>query len=121
VYAPEPGPDDALWEGPQPSFDAIAEAIGCPVRTLSRLAANIRGRAVATLPAPDLETCAEQSRLLGREIRRGVLDVLDAPLADAIIALRLVHDDAALAELRRAAEATAAAHRAGHARRRGPD
>jgi Xaa-Pro aminopeptidase len=113
LYLPEPDAADALWEGPQPSLDAIAEDVGCPVRPLSRLPANIRGRAVATLPAPDLETCAEQSRLLGREIRRGVLDVLDAPLADALIALRLIHDDFALAELRKAAEATAAAHRAG--------
>ncbi|HVR01495.1 MAG TPA: Xaa-Pro aminopeptidase [Polyangia bacterium] len=113
LYLPEPGADDALWEGPQSSLDAISEEAGCPARPLSRLPANIRGRAVATLPAPDLETCAEQSRLLGREIRRGVLDVLDAPLADALIELRLVHDDAAVAELRRAAEATAAAHRAG--------
>jgi len=103
LYLPEPDPADALWEGPTPSFDAFAEDVGCPVRPLSRLPANIRGRAVATLPAPDLETCAEQSRLLGREIRRGVLDVLDAPLADALIELRLVHDDAAIAELRRAA------------------
>src|SRR5262245_55854276 len=113
LYLPEPGADDALWEGTQPSFDEIAETTGCAVRALSRLPASVRGRAVATLPAPDLETCAEQSRLLGREIRRGVLDVLDAPLADAVIALRLVHDEAAIAELRRAAEATAAAHRAG--------
>jgi Xaa-Pro aminopeptidase len=113
LYLPEPGADDALWEGAQPSFDELAETLGLPVRPLSRLTASIRGRAVATLPAPDLETCAEQSRLLGREIRRGDLDVLDVPLADALIAMRLVHDDAAIAELRRAAEATAAAHRAG--------
>jgi Xaa-Pro aminopeptidase len=113
LYLPEPDPADALWEGAHPSFEEISEGLGVPVRPLSRLAASIRGRAVATLPAPDLETCAEQSRLLGREIRRGVLDVLDAPLADAMIGLRLVHDDAAVAELRRAAEATAAAHRAG--------
>jgi len=66
LYLPELDAADALWEGPQPSFDAIAEDVGCPVRPLARLPANIRGRAVATLPAPDLETCAEQSRLLGR-------------------------------------------------------
>jgi Xaa-Pro aminopeptidase len=113
LLLPEPGADDALWEGPQPTFDEIAADVGVPVRPLSRLPASVRGRAVATLPAPDLETCAEQSRLLGREIKRGVFDVLDAPLADAMIELRLVHDDAAVAELRRAAEATAAAHRAG--------
>ena len=39
--------------------------------------------------------------------------MLDAPLADAIIELRLHHDDAARAELRLAAAATAAAHAAG--------
>jgi Xaa-Pro aminopeptidase len=113
LYLPEPDPADALWEGAPRSFDELAEDLGCPVRALPRLAANIRGRAVATLPAPDLETCAEQSRLLGREIKRGELDVLDVPLADALIELRLVHDEAAVVELRRAAEATAAAHRAG--------
>src|SRR5207237_1168816 len=118
-YLPEPGPDDALWEGAQPSFDEIADVTGVPVRPLSRLAAGVRGRAVATLAAPDLETCVEQSRLVGREVRPGTLDVVDAPLADALIALRLVHDDAALAELRLAAGATAAAHRAGMRATRG--
>jgi Xaa-Pro aminopeptidase len=113
LYLPEPGPDDAIWEGPQPSFDDIAAATGCAVRPLATLSASVRGPATATLPAPDLETCVEQSRLLGRPIRRGVLDELDLPLAEAMIELRLVHDDAAVAELRLAAVATAAAHRAG--------
>jgi Xaa-Pro aminopeptidase len=115
IYLPEPYPDQALWEGPPPSFDDVAATTGCVVRPLARLPASVRGRAVATLPAPDAETCLEQSRLLGREIRRGVIDVLDAPLADAMIELRLQHDDAAIAGLRLAAEATAAAHAAGMA------
>ncbi|HVR62007.1 MAG TPA: aminopeptidase P family protein [Polyangia bacterium] len=113
LFLPDPGADDALWEGAQPSFAEIAATTGCPVRSIGRLPANVRGRAVATVPAPDLDTCAEQGRLLGREIRRGVIDVLDAPLADALIELRLRHDDAAVDELRAAAEATAHAHRAG--------
>ena len=92
---PPPQPDQALWEGPPPTLEEMSEAAGCPVRPLARLPASVRGRAVATLPAPDVETCLEQSRLLGRDIRRGVIDVLDAPLADAIIELRLHHDDAA--------------------------
>jgi Xaa-Pro aminopeptidase len=115
LYLPDPHPGQALWEGAPPSPDEIAAATGCAVRPLARLAAGVRGRAVATLPAPDLETCLEQSRLLGREVRPGHLDVLDVPLADAIIALRLQHDEAAIAELRVAADATAAAHRAGMA------
>ena len=113
LYLPPPHPDQALWEGPPPTFDEVSEAVGCPVRPLDRLPASVRGRAVATLPAPDVETCLEQSRLLQRDIRRGVVDVLDAPLADAIIELRLHHDEAAQDELRLAAEATAAAHAAG--------
>ncbi len=115
LYLPDPHPGQALWEGAPPSPEEIAEVTGCPVRPLARLAGGLRGRAVATLPAPDVETCLEQTRLLGRDIRPGHVDVLDVPLADALIALRLQHDDAAVAELRLAAEATAAAHRAGMA------
>jgi Xaa-Pro aminopeptidase len=115
LYLPEPQPDQALWEGAPPTFAEIAEATGCPVHPLARLPASVRGRPVGTLPAPDLETCLEQSRLLDREIRRGVIDALDAPLADAIIDLRLHHDEAARDELRLAASATAAAHAAGMA------
>jgi Xaa-Pro aminopeptidase len=114
LYLPEPDADDALWEGPQPSFGEIAEATGCAVLPLSRLDGGaLRGRHVATLPAADLETCARLSGLLGREIRPGRLDDTDLALADAMIDLRLRHDDAAVAGLREAAEATAAAHRAG--------
>ena len=115
LYLPDAEPDQALWEGEPPTPEEIGDATGCAVRPLARLPASVRGRAVATLPAPDIETCLEQSRLLGRDIRRGVIDVLDAPLADAIIDLRLHHDDAARDELRLAASATAAAHAAGMA------
>ncbi len=115
LHLPAPRPDQALWEGAPPSFEQIAEATGCRVRPLDRLAAGVRGRAVATLPPPDAETCLEVGRLLGREVRRGVIDVLDAPLADAMIELRLRHDAAAESELRLAASATAAAHAAGMA------
>jgi Xaa-Pro aminopeptidase len=115
LYLPDPEPDQALWEGPPPSPEEIRDATGCAVLPLAWLAASIRGRAVATLPAPDVETCLELSRLLGRDIRRGVIDALDAPLADAMIDLRLHHDDAARDELRSAAAATAAAHAAGMA------
>jgi Xaa-Pro aminopeptidase len=115
LYVPDPHPGQALWEGAPPTPEEIATATGCPVRPLARLAAALRDRAVATVPAPDVETCLEQSRLLGREVRPGHVDALDVPLADALVTLRLQHDEAAIAELRAAAEATAAAHRAGMA------
>jgi len=81
---------------------------------LPELDGGLRDRAaVATLPAPDLETRALQSRLLGRDVQSGALAAVDEALADAMIELRLRHDAGAQAELRLAAEATAAAHQAG--------
>lgn len=113
LYLPEPGPDDALWEGAVPTFAEISERTGCPVKALGELPAALAGRPVATLPTPDMETCQRLSELLGRPVRYGRLEGGDARLADAVIELRLRHDTAAVAELRLAAEATAAAHQAG--------
>jgi Xaa-Pro aminopeptidase len=113
LYLPEPGPDDALWEGEVPGFAEISERLGCPVRKRSELPAALKGRPVATLPTPEVETCLELEELLGREVRPKKLAPVDERLADAMIALRLRHDDFAVAELRQAADITAAAHRAG--------
>ncbi len=113
LYLPEPAPDAALWTGPEPTFSELAELLGIPVEPSSKLPAVLERRQVATLPAPDVETCVEQSTLVGREIRPGKLAPVDEPLADAIIALRLIHDAHAIAGLREAAEATKAAHLAG--------
>src|SRR6185503_19980928 len=77
LYLPDAAPDQAMWEGEPPSSDEIAEATGCAVRPLAHLPASVHGQAVATLTAPDIETCLEQRRRLGRYIRRGVIDELD--------------------------------------------
>ena len=111
VFARPHGRDDALWEGPQPSFDEIASAIGCPLRAIDELASVIRGRDVATLPVQHAGARAELSRLVGRDA--GAPSQSDLRLHDAVIALRLRHDEAAVAELRSGAVATDAAHRAG--------
>ncbi len=108
LYVPEPEPDSALWHGAEAGFDEIAARVNCPVRPRSALSL---GRDVATLPTPDGND--ELAALLGRSIRAGHLDDHDVPLAEAMIALRLVHDEAAVTELRAAATATAAAHAAG--------
>jgi Xaa-Pro aminopeptidase len=113
LFLPEPGPDAALWTGPEPTFPELAEILGVPVEPSSKLQAVLEKQQVATLPAPEIETCVEQSDLLGREIRPGKLAQVDEPLADAIIAMRLVHDAHAIAGLREAADATKAAHLAG--------
>ena len=113
LFLPEPAADAALWTGPEPKFTELAEIVGVPVVPLTKLQEALRPETITTLPSPDIETCVEQSILLGREIRPGKLAAVDEPLADALIELRLVHDQAAIAALRQAAQATVAAHRAG--------
>jgi Xaa-Pro aminopeptidase len=113
LYAQPPTADVALWHGPEPTLDELGATLGCTARPVDQLPAALTGRKVATLPTPDRETCAALEGRLGRPVRPGRFDPLDEPLADAMIALRLVHDEAAKAELRAAAAATAAAHRAG--------
>ena len=113
LFLPDPGPDAALWTGPEPTFAELAEIVGVPVASSETLAGALVPAGTATLPAPDIETCVEQSTLLGREIRPGKLATVDDPLVDAIIAMRLVHDEHGIAGLREAANATTAAHLAG--------
>ena len=112
VFLPEPGPDAALWTGPVPGFTELGEILGVPVISSAKLQGTLKPE-TATLPSPDVETCVEQSTLLGREIRPGKLAAIDEPLADGLIELRLVHDQAGIAGLREAAQATSAAHAAG--------
>jgi Xaa-Pro aminopeptidase len=114
VYAPAPEADAALWHGAEPGLGELAATLGCPVLPTAGLAAALPAQ-TATLPAPDLETNRALSELLGRPIDREIFAALDEPLADGLIQLRLLHDDAAVAELRNAAAATTAAHAAGMA------
>lgn len=113
MFLPEPGPDAALWTGPEPTFPELADILGVPVEASTRLPPALASVQAATLPAPDVETCVLQSTLLGREVRPGKLAPVDEPLADALIALRLVQDSNGMAGLREAADATKAAHLAG--------
>lgn len=99
LFVPMPEPDDALWHGEQPGLDALAAATGVDViRPTAELAARLA--AVGTLgrlPAPAV----------------GMRTDGDERLIDAMITLRLRHDDFAVHELRRAAAVTARAHAAG--------
>lgn len=126
LFVPPKDEDDPLWHGPTPGPEALAHATGVDaVRSGTELSAAIAalggGAAVATLPSAEPLTRVDQCRLLGRtwpaDEAPGVarLDALDLALADAMIELRLVHDDAALAMIRRAALGTTAAHLAGMA------
>ena len=106
-----PTRDDALWHGASEAPAALGARLGCEVLPVGELAA-----AGATTLAPTrLEDCLRVSEALGREIRPGRIGPDDAALADAMIAARLVHDSLAVAGLREAAAATAAAFAAGRA------
>jgi Xaa-Pro aminopeptidase len=121
LFAEAPGADDALWHGPRPSLDELcAELALDAVRPIGELDDAIRaaGGPVATLPTVDSQSAAWLSERLGRAIKPcsgpSIADGSpDAALADAMIELRLVHDRAAIDQLRAVGEISAGAHLAG--------
>ncbi len=113
LFVEPPGPDDALWHGDAPSMAELADALGEEIAPLDALQGELRRLAVGTVPAPDAATRSAQRAWLGRELEVRTED--DARVRAAIVELRLVHDDAALAELSRAAAATIGSHRRGMA------
>jgi Xaa-Pro aminopeptidase len=124
LLVPPEADDDALWHGTLPSREDLRAATGVDeVRSTDELAQAIADAGgadrVATLPSADPLTRARQARMLARTWdptaapRVGDLAAIDLALADAMIDLRLQHDDAAVAAMQRALEGTAAAHLAG--------
>lgn len=111
LFTPAPTQDDALWHGATRSLEALRDAFGVD----EVLPAGMLGPTVGKLgECATLETPGPSSWpfvALGRspvEEREA-----DVRLADAMIAQRLVHDDAAITQLRAAAAASAEAHVAG--------
>jgi Xaa-Pro aminopeptidase len=114
VYAEAPSADDELWHGPSASLAQLGDALGVRARPLDELAGAARG--AATLPTSDGGSNLAQSAALGREVRYGTLPLpADVALADAMVAVRLVHDAHAQQRLREAAEAAREAHLTGMA------
>ncbi len=115
LYAHPPDPEEALWTGPEPSLEELAAELALAVRPIDDLAVPARA---ALLPPQDAETALWLGELLDRDVDPGggpELEGADAALADAMIELRLIHDAAAIDQLRQAAAATALAHKAGMA------
>jgi Xaa-Pro aminopeptidase len=115
LFAPLPGPDDALWEGAALSPVELGEKWGLDVVDISALPGHLPRGPIATLPGLEGDTCAAQSAWLGRPIIRGALAPCDEPLADAMITLRLIQDDAMLTSVREALKITTRCHLAGMA------
>jgi Xaa-Pro aminopeptidase len=119
LFVQPPADDDALWHGHVDDAAALQKRTGVdevlPLDRIGDVLGSRRAR-VATLPANDEPTAVWQTEVLQRDVRArsgASIGELDARLADAMIALRLSHDEAAVAQLRRAAAVTEKAHRAG--------
>jgi len=112
AFLPKASDDDALWHGPSPSHDDWAERLGCPVRPLAELPLAIPPN-TATLVPSDPAATLELEVLLGRSLEAAHHTENDARLRDAMIELRLRHDEAAQRGLRAAADSTVTAHKAG--------
>ena len=131
LFMDEASPASALWHGESPRRDEVAAAIGADeAYPLSELnpEKNERGEewlvtpstwtnGAATIGVQDPRTHADQCVLYQRSILRDVkrIEGIDLELVRAIVSLRLTHDELALAELRKAAIVSIAAHKAGMA------
>lgn len=115
LFLDDPQHSTALWSGEVPSREEIAEQIGADqAKPIAELPHHVEG--AATIAVQDAATWTQQSQLINRPISpQNPPQGIDLELAKAIISLRLTHDQTALAELRKAADVTVAAHQAGMA------
>jgi Xaa-Pro aminopeptidase/Xaa-Pro dipeptidase len=113
LFMDDPQPTSALWHGEAPTREEIAEMMGADADfPMAELESHLEG--AATIPVQDSATWTQQSQLLNRWVLpQQAPQGIDLELAKAIVALRLTHDDAALAELRKAGAVSIKAHKAG--------
>lgn len=118
LYVEAPDPKASLWTGHEPGLLELQNELGIETQLLSELKLPENA---ATLPPQDTDSALWLSELLQRPIEPGGGDCLtgaDSDLADAMIATRLIHDDAAIEQLRQAAEVGQQAHTRGMQRTR---
>jgi Xaa-Pro aminopeptidase len=108
LYLDDATPANILWHGDTPNRNTIAQQIGADA---AFPLADLTVTEAATLPVQDPATRQQQADLLKRPVT--ILDGIDRQLAQAIVQLRLVQDEAAIAEMSRAAAVTVQAHKAG--------
>ena len=116
LFMDEATPAQALWHGPSPTRTELAHKIGAgkalPLEDLKHFV----GDQVATLRVQDSATATQQEHLLDRSIPAAKLSqAQDLALLQAIVQLRMCHDDYAIDEIRRAAGVSVAAHKTGMA------
>ncbi|MEZ4224611.1 MAG: aminopeptidase P family protein [Polyangiaceae bacterium] len=114
LYCEVPDPEEALWTGEKPSLQQLEQELGLEVRPIETL----KKLDYATLPPQDEDSALWLSGLVDRDIDAGSgagVEGADLALAEAIIELRLQHDEWAVAQLQLAASVTAEAHARGMA------
>ncbi|WP_413161980.1 aminopeptidase P family protein [Capilliphycus salinus ALCB114379] len=115
LFKDDPPASSALWHGEMPKRDTIAEIIGADgAFPLSELASRVDN--AATILVQDPITQTQQVQLLNRPVHPPKTATgIDLELIQAVIKLRSCHDEAALTELRQAAQISIEAHKAGMA------
>ncbi len=113
LFTEDATPADALWHGPSPTRRDMADRLGAvahyPLAELHQVA-----QGAATIPVQNFATRQQQMQVLGRPLgEANTLQGKDLALAEALVALRLVQDEGAIAPLQQAADVTVKAHLAG--------
>jgi Xaa-Pro aminopeptidase len=113
LFMDDPTPAAELWHGASPRREAIATRIGADQASpLSELLNWTAG--AATIAVQDAQTRQAQTQVLDRPVVPPAQATgTDLALIEAIVALRLTHDAAALAEIRQAIAVSIAAHQVG--------
>lgn len=113
LFVDDPHPSSALWHGETPSRQELASQIGADAAyPLSELSQFTTG--AATIAVQDAATWTQQTQLLDRYVLPQMPPQgIDLELAQAIVEVRLIHDEGALTELRHAADVSIKAHKAG--------
>jgi len=112
LYVTEQDPGDVVWHGGTASLEELADELLLPVLPLDELPDS---RSLAVLPPQDDETADWLAAILDRDVEAQSgphLGGTDLALAQAMVDLRLVHDDAALRQMRFVGAMTAEAHQA---------
>lgn len=117
LYGDDPGLEDIVWTGPQPSLAERDARVGVG-RSLPRAAlaevlgrARTGGRSIHFLPPYRAENLLRLHELLGRPVAE-LRGAASAAFAEAVIALRAVKGEEEIAELDRAADLGVDMHRA---------
>lgn len=116
LYIEENTVSDQLWHGKTESFKEIAQKLNCEVRAIDTLQSDLQTlglQKIATVPSFYPHIQAEQSQLLNRDLSPKQISSQDALLCDAIVQMRMIHDESAITQLKDAANLTAKAHRFG--------